>query len=49
MLRVRTVESHRANLMHKLDLHSRAELVQYAASHDLIPPDEPGGAKLVRR
>jgi DNA-binding NarL/FixJ family response regulator len=31
-LSVRTVESHRANLMDKLDLHSRVELVRYAAN-----------------
>lgn len=33
---VRTVESHRANIMDKLDLTSRVELVRYARSHDLI-------------
>ncbi len=33
---VRTVESHRANLMAKLDLHSRVELVRYAAEHGLL-------------
>lgn len=33
---VRTVESHRANLMGKLDLHSRVELVRYAKEHDFI-------------
>jgi two-component system, NarL family, response regulator NreC len=32
---VRTVETHRSNLMEKLNLHSRAELVQYANEHDL--------------
>jgi two-component system, NarL family, response regulator NreC len=32
---VRTVETHRSNLMEKLNLHSRAELVQYADEHDL--------------
>jgi two-component system response regulator NreC len=35
-LSVRTVESHRANLMDKLDLHSRVELVRYAAQHGLL-------------
>ncbi|MHB1319246.1 MAG: response regulator [Anaerolineae bacterium] len=45
VLSVRTVESHRANLMGKLDLHSRAELVQYAASHDLLAPDETSPAR----
>ncbi len=33
---VRTVESHRSNLMGKLDLHSRVELVRYAKENDLI-------------
>lgn len=35
-LSVRTVEYHRANLMDKLGLHSRAELVRYAAEHGLL-------------
>jgi two-component system, NarL family, response regulator NreC len=34
-LSVRTVESHRANLMGKLGLRSRAELVRYAAENHL--------------
>ncbi len=33
---VRTVESHRANIMTKLGLHNRAELVQYAMTHGLL-------------
>lgn len=32
----RTVESHRANLIGKLDLHSRVELVRYATAHGLL-------------
>jgi two-component system response regulator NreC len=32
----RTVETHRANLMHKLGLHSQAELVAYAREHGII-------------
>ncbi len=32
---LRTVETHRANLMRKLDLHSPAELVRYALQHGL--------------
>lgn len=32
----RTVEGHRANLMHKLDLHSRVELVEYAEENGLL-------------
>jgi DNA-binding NarL/FixJ family response regulator len=35
---VRTVESHRANLMGKLNLHSRVELVRYAMKHGLLEP-----------
>jgi two-component system response regulator NreC len=33
---VRTVERHRENIMAKLNLHSRAELVRYAADKGLI-------------
>lgn len=33
---VRTVESHRANLMGKLNLHSRVDLVRYAKEHGFI-------------
>jgi DNA-binding NarL/FixJ family response regulator len=36
----RTVENHRANLMHKLGLHNHSELVRYAFRHRLIPLDE---------
>jgi two-component system, NarL family, response regulator NreC len=32
----RTVEGHRANLMDKLDLHSRVELMEYAEQHGLL-------------
>jgi two-component system, NarL family, response regulator NreC len=35
-LSVRTVEYHRANLTSKLGLHSRADLVRYAAEHGLL-------------
>jgi len=35
-LSVRTVESHRANLMSKLELRSRVELVRYAMEHGLF-------------
>ncbi|MGD8866860.1 MAG: response regulator transcription factor [Gemmatimonadales bacterium] len=34
---VRTVETHRANLMGKLGLHSRVELVRYAREKGLLP------------
>jgi two-component system, NarL family, response regulator NreC len=43
-LSVRTVESHRASLQHKLDCHSRAELVRYALERGVLkaaPPAEP--------
>jgi len=33
---VRTVETHRANLMGKLGVNSRVELVRYAREHGLI-------------
>jgi len=35
-LSVRTVESHRANIMDKLGLRGRAELVRYAREHGLL-------------
>jgi DNA-binding NarL/FixJ family response regulator len=35
---VRTVESHRANLLLKLGLHNQTELVRYAIQRGLIPP-----------
>lgn len=34
----RTVETHRAAIMAKLDIKSRAELVRYAMEHDLMGP-----------
>jgi two-component system response regulator NreC len=34
----RTVESHRAAIMKKLDLKSRAEMVRYALQHGLLKP-----------
>jgi DNA-binding NarL/FixJ family response regulator len=36
---VRTVETHRANLMHKLDLRSQTELVRYALKRGIVPPE----------
>jgi two-component system response regulator NreC len=41
MISTRTVESHRANLIGKLDLHSRVELVRYAAAHGWLDTQEP--------
>lgn len=38
-LSVRTVESHRANLMDKLNLRSRVDLVRYANDNKLLRPD----------
>ena len=35
-LSMRTVENHRANLLGKLGLVSRVELVNYAEEHDLL-------------
>jgi two-component system response regulator NreC len=37
---VRTVETHRSNLMEKLNLRSRVELVRYAAEHGLVKLDD---------
>ena len=36
IISARTVEGHRANIMNKLDLHSRVELVEYAENHNLL-------------
>jgi DNA-binding NarL/FixJ family response regulator len=33
---VKTVDAHRANVMHKLDLHSVADLVRYAIRNQII-------------
>jgi DNA-binding NarL/FixJ family response regulator len=35
----RTAETHRANLMRKLDLHSQTDLVRYAIRYGILPPD----------
>ena len=40
-LSVRTVENHRANLMAKLGLESRVELVTYAEEHELLSTESP--------
>jgi two-component system, NarL family, response regulator NreC len=36
---VRTVETHRAHIMEKLNLETRAELVLYALANGLIGPN----------
>ena len=36
---IRTVETHRSNIMEKLNLHSRVDLVRYAKEHKLIKGD----------
>lgn len=35
---IKTIEAHRANIMHKLHLHSVAELVRYAVRNHIISP-----------
>ncbi len=42
-LSVRTVETHRAHIMQKLRLESRAQLVRYALQERLLPEDAPHG------
>jgi len=37
-LSVRTVESHRAHLMHKLNLTTRAQLIHHSLTHGLLTP-----------
>ncbi len=37
-LSVKTVETHRANLMRKLDMHNVSELVRYAVRNQIIEP-----------
>lgn len=39
-LSVRTVETHRSNVMDKLNLRSRVELVRYAVEHGLVKMDD---------
>ena len=40
-LSVKTVSTHKVNLMHKLSLHNQSELVRYAIRHGLADPLEP--------
>ena len=37
-LSVKTIDAHRANIMHKLDIHSVTELVRYAVRNRIIEP-----------
>ena len=36
----RTVETHRANMMRKLDLHSQTDLIRYALQRGIIPMED---------
>jgi len=36
VLSVKTVDSHKTNMMRKLDLHDRSEVIKYAIQHSLI-------------
>lgn len=38
--KARTAETHRSNLMHKLDLHTQAELIRYALRRGIVPIEE---------
>ena len=40
-LSVKTVEAHKFNLMRKLDIHNKAQLVQYAIQKKIIRLQEP--------
>jgi len=42
---VRTVESHRINLMRKLRIRNQKELVRYAVEHRLLPNGKAGGGR----
>jgi len=35
---VKTAETHRTNIMNKLDLHSIGELVRYAVRNNIVEP-----------
>jgi two-component system, NarL family, response regulator NreC len=40
VISIKTVDRHRENIMHKLNLHSRVALVKYALRNDLIDLDQ---------
>jgi len=46
---VKTVETHRSNMMCKLNLHSIAELVLYAVRNEIIHMHSPDAARLLER
>jgi DNA-binding NarL/FixJ family response regulator len=39
LISVRTVDTHRAHIMHKLKLETRAELVMFALANGVIGPN----------
>lgn len=39
VISAKTVDRHRENIMNKLDIHSRVELVKYAIRRGLIQPE----------
>jgi DNA-binding NarL/FixJ family response regulator len=46
---VKTVETHRSNMMYKLNLHSIAQLVLYAVRNEIIHLHSPDAAQLLER
>jgi DNA-binding NarL/FixJ family response regulator len=40
VISIRTVETHRSHLMHKLGVHNQDELVEYARAHKLSPHED---------
>jgi DNA-binding NarL/FixJ family response regulator len=36
LVSVKTVDAHKTNMMRKLDLHDRSEVIKYAIQHRLI-------------
>ena len=43
VISVKTVDRHRENIMHKLNLHNRVELVKYAIAKGLITVESSQG------
>lgn len=46
-LSVKTVETHKFNLMRKLDIHNRTELICYAVGHGIIAMGFPGATVVI--